>query len=107
MRVEPMTLPAARLGPENPLPPIAPVVDPPAASGIDVSVSPEDRDFMGWGNPPGLLPYRLQDDYDRNRAPRAFNVVVLENEHLRATFFPELGGRLWSLVHKPSGRELF
>jgi len=33
-------------------------------------------------------------------------VAVLENEALRASFFLELGGRMWSLVHKPSGREL-
>jgi tetratricopeptide (TPR) repeat protein len=31
---------------------------------------------------------------------------VLANEHLRATFLLGLGGRLWSLVHRPSGREL-
>ena len=31
---------------------------------------------------------------------------VLENDILRATFLLELGGRLWSLLHKPSGREL-
>ena len=41
-----------------------------------------------------------------NAAPRGFRVAVLENEHLRATFLLELGGRLWSLLHKPTGREL-
>ena len=106
-RLEKMTLPAANLGPENPLPPIVPASNLPPAPKIDASVSSEDRDFLGWGCPPGLLPYRLQDGYDRHRTPRAFNVVVLENEHLRATFFPELGGRLWSLIHKSTGRELF
>jgi tetratricopeptide (TPR) repeat protein len=100
-------MPAADLGPENPLPPITPIAVPQAAPKIDASVDPEDRDFLGWGCPPGLLPYRLQDGYDRQRTPRAFRVAVLENQHLRATFFPELGGRLWSLVHKPTGRELF
>jgi len=29
-----------------------------------------------------------------------------ENETLKATFMLELGGRLWSLQHKPSGRQL-
>jgi len=106
IRLEPLTMPAANLGPENPLPPILAAADVHAGSKIDASVSPEDRDFLGWGNPPGLLPYRLQDGYDRNRSPRTFNVVVLENEYLRATFFPELGGRLWSLAHKATGREL-
>ena len=40
------------------------------------------------------------------KRPRAFKAVVLENDILRATFLPELGGRLWSLYHKPAGREL-
>lgn len=107
MRLEKLTMPAARLGPENPLPPLMAVAALRAAPGFDVSVQPEDREYFGWGSPSGLLPYRLQDSYDRNRVMRDFNVVVLENEHLRATFFPELGGRLWSLVHKATGRELF
>ena len=38
--------------------------------------------------------------------PGTFAAAVLENETLRATFLLELGGRLWSLYHKPSGREL-
>jgi hypothetical protein len=32
--------------------------------------------------------------------------VVLQNDYLTATFLPELGGRLISLFHRPSGREL-
>jgi hypothetical protein len=77
LRVEMYRMPAARLGPENPLPPLD-----------------------------GCMPHRLQDDYDRTRNERAFRSVVLENEILRATFLTELGGRLWSLFHKPSNREL-
>jgi len=48
----------------------------------------------------------MQDGYTRRLHPREFRVAVLENEWLRATFLLELGGRLWSLVHKSSGREL-
>ena len=33
-------------------------------------------------------------------------LAELENDVYRATFLLDLGGRLWSLVHKPSGREL-
>jgi hypothetical protein len=33
-------------------------------------------------------------------------VAVLENDTLKATFMLELGGRLRSLIHKPTGREL-
>ena len=106
LRVETWTLPAANLGPENPLPPIAGMRDLHAELKVDASVPAEDREYLGWGAPPGLLPYRLLDGYDRSRTPRAFQVVVLENEFLRAAFFTGVGGRLWSLVHKPTNREL-
>ncbi len=103
---ETWSLPSAHLGVENPLPVIQKAADLHAAAKVDDSVPEEDRRHLGWGQPPGILPYRLQDGYGRVREPRDFNVIVLENQHLRAAFFPELGGRLWSLVHKPSGREL-
>jgi len=47
--------PAARLGAENPLPPLD-----------------------------GCMPHRLQDNYDRIKEEREFRVVVLENDILRA-----------------------
>lgn len=39
--------------------------------------------------------------------PRTFKAVVLENQYLRLTFLPELGGRLYECIHKPSGRNIF
>ncbi len=33
--------------------------------------------------------------------------VVLENDYLKLTFLPELGGRLYSAVAKPTGQEIF
>lgn len=56
--------------------------------------------------PHTVLPYRSQDRYDR-RAPRTtVRAIQLENDHLRALFLPEWGGRLWSLVDRGTGREL-
>jgi hypothetical protein len=40
-------------------------------------------------------------------APRSFKAVVLENDLLQLTFLPELGGRLYRAIYKPSGRDLF
>jgi hypothetical protein len=39
--------------------------------------------------------------------PRAFTGVVLENQYLKLTFLPELGGRLYQCVFKPSGKKIF
>lgn len=38
---------------------------------------------------------------------RAFTGIVLENQYLRLTFLPELGGRLYQCIFKPSGKKIF
>ena len=102
---QPLILPGAALGPENPLPQFR---DPQPDRVVPVrdSVPAEKRERLGDATGFRVLPYRLQDRYTRRREPLTFNSAVLENEHLRATFLPELGGRLISLVQKPDGREL-
>lgn len=105
LRFELFTMPGADVGPENPLPPFARGRDLHAAAPAP-GTPPEIAANLNYGHLPGILPYSMQDRYSRQRRPRAFSVAVLENDQLRATFLLELGGRLWSLVHKPSGREL-
>jgi hypothetical protein len=105
LRIESWSMPAADLGPEDPLPPLR-------GEGVflDVEKIPgiPDEKLKSWvnGTPSNILPYSRQNRFTRQRRPRDFRVAVLENEFLRATFLLEFGGRLWSLVHKPSGREL-
>jgi tetratricopeptide (TPR) repeat protein len=106
VRIEKYTMPAANLGQENPLPMLNPRLSATAGGEVDENVPIEDRKSFGYGLDAGWLPHRGQDNYDRNRANRDFVALVLENEFLRATLLPEVGGRLWSLVHKPTGREL-
>ena len=106
LRIEEWSLPAADLGPENPLPPLRSERDVHASIDAGPDIPKEMLRYMAYGRVPGILPYTMQDGYTRRRQERAFRVAVLENETLRAAFFLELGGRLWSLVHKPSGREL-
>ena len=106
LRIETLTIPAADLGPENPLPPFKSGRDLHARSEPIPGVSDEMRRNMAYGHVPNVLPYTMQDGYTRDLRPRDFRVAVLENETLRATFMLELGGRLWSLEHKHSGREL-
>lgn len=56
--------------------------------------------------PTTVLPYTRQDDYDRQPTERPATVAVLQNEHLRAEFLLELGGRLWSLRDLTTDTEL-
>ena len=108
LTVTTVTLPTARLGPVNPLLPVtgASALDlhahVEAGDGVDAAM----RGRMAYGRVTGLAPYLLQDDYGRERVPTSHPAVVLENEVLRATVLPGLGGRLTSLAHRPSGREL-
>lgn len=39
--------------------------------------------------------------------PDLGKVVYLENEYLRVSLVPELGGRIWDLIDKTSGRQIF
>ncbi|MFF7450399.1 MULTISPECIES: DUF5107 domain-containing protein [unclassified Streptomyces] len=105
IRREVLTLPAAELGPDNPLPPLRP---------LDTLHRVEERDGLPrdmarqieYEPLRSLLPVHLRDGYERDRAPRALDTLVIENDRLRVTVFPGLGGRIASLHHKPTGREL-
>ncbi len=101
----PLSLPGAALGPEKPLPNFRDP-DPDRVVPVRESVPAEKRDGLGRATGFRVLPYRLQDRYTRTRAPLTFRSAVLENDLLCATFLPELGGRLISLVSKPDDREL-
>ena len=71
-----LTLPAASLGPENPLPVLAPPHRPSKPAGTyDPSLTEEDTRHFGYGRV-GMLPHRLQDGYDRRRRPRTLRTHV-------------------------------
>ncbi len=105
LRIEHWTMPGAELGAENPLPSLERDVD---LHQVEVSAAlPADmRENISYGHVPNILPYTMQDGYTRQRKPMTFKVAVLENDILRAVFLLEYGGRLWSLLHKPTGRDL-
>jgi tetratricopeptide (TPR) repeat protein len=54
-----------------------------------------------------IYPYTMLDDLTDDRAPRSYKAIILENEYLRATILPELGGRLYSIYDKIAKREVF
>lgn len=99
-------IPAANLGKENVLPDVHDNAYIRATVSLTEKIDKEDRKYIGKGMISTLLPYMNLDSYDRKRTVRGFDSVVLENEFLKATFVTELGGRLWSLYDKKSGREL-
>ncbi|HET6825375.1 MAG TPA: DUF5107 domain-containing protein [Amnibacterium sp.] len=94
----------ARLGPASPLPMLAPPpqspfrIEPPIPESIVAGAR--------YGHPASFSPYSAQDDYDRDRTEQEIPAVVLENERLTAVVLPTLGGRLWELVDRRSGRAL-
>lgn len=102
VRTEAMSV--ARLGAENPLANIGkPLENPYRISG---DVPAEIIANSSYGHPQTLHPYRLQDQFSRELERVEIPVVLLENEHLRARFLPTLGGRLWELLDKSTGKNL-
>ncbi|GGX16297.1 DUF5107 domain-containing protein [Streptomyces chryseus] len=102
-----LTLPAAPLGPENPLPGLRPLDEQHVVDERTRAALPRDM-ARQVGHAPlrTLLPVRVLDGYGRERAPADLDTIVIENDRLRATVLPGLGGRVHSLFHKPTGREL-
>lgn len=62
--------------------------------------------YIGQGMVPSVLPYKMQSMYDRELKKLQYPAAILENEYIRATFLPSLGGRLWSLYDKRLKKEL-
>ncbi|MGW4505976.1 DUF5107 domain-containing protein [Streptomyces sp. NPDC004436] len=102
-----LTLPAAPLGTDNPLPALRAPDGPQPPDERSRAGRPRDTArHAGCGPLRSLLPARIRDGYGRERSARDFPAVVIENAHLRVTVLPGLGGRVHSLVHLPTGREL-
>jgi hypothetical protein len=105
LRMGSLTMPAVKLGSLNPLPPLERLNTDPGIL-LPPDLSAEMQANVAYGRVSSILPYSYQDGFDRHLEETRFKVAILENDILRATFLPEFGGRLWSLVHKPSNREL-
>lgn len=106
LRFENITLFAASLGGELPLPSMEKSTFAFNGMRIDDSVYAEEREYIEYGAFNGSGPYLKQNCYDRVRKPRQFRAAVLENERLKAVFLPGLGGRLWQLWDKRDQRDL-
>jgi len=66
----------------------------------------EDNETLGRDCGTRVLPYRMQDVYTRARDEIERDVIVMENEYIKAVFLPWLGGKLYSLTDKKLGRPI-
>ena len=65
-----------------------------------------DEIYEGYGRLSTGYPYRMQNLYTRRTEEVDEKIAILENDYIRATFLTELGGRLWALIDKTTGRNL-
>lgn len=70
------------------------------------NLSEEDEIFEGYGRRKNSFPYNHYLSYTRTLSPKKFKTAVLENQYIKAVFLPELGGRLWELYDKKTGKNL-
>lgn len=54
-----------------------------------------------------IYPYTLQDHIDFEVKDKQYRVIILENQFLKVTVIPDLGGRVYSVFDKISHREVF
>ena len=104
IRYTDILLPSANLGGVNPLPFFRSEktdLDIP----YDETFTPEEAHLLGYSGGTRVLPYLMQDRYDRNRTKQNVRAVVLENDHLKAIILCDYGGRLYSLYDKDREKE--
>ena len=77
-----ITIPTYQLGPPDPNPPFSLV------------------------NPNPVYPYAMLDDLSDERVPKNYRAIYLENEYLKVTILPELGGHIYSIYDKLNRREM-
>lgn len=53
-----------------------------------------------------VYPYPMLDSLTKRKIDKSYNAVFLENEYLRVTVLPELGGKLYAIYDKTAKREV-
>lgn len=57
-------------------------------------------------DPDGIYPYESYCETSQRPVIRPFRMVSMENDHIRVVICPDLGGKVYSLFHKKSGKEI-
>jgi len=80
---QPLIIPTYELGPPDPLPAFA---------------------HARRARP--VYPYAMLDALTNRRVEKTYQAVLLENEYLKVTVLPELGGHLYAIYDKTAGRDV-
>ena len=57
-------------------------------------------------DPNGVYPYNSYSETSNRPVPKKYRFVVLENDHVKITICPDLGGKVTSMITKPSNKEV-
>lgn len=79
-------------------------------SSITIPTHAYDQALVYSSNPIYNMPYAKLDRsrYDGGRIiNRNYNLIVLENDYLKLSLLPELGGRIYQAIFKPTGHNMF
>jgi len=57
-------------------------------------------------DPNGVYPYVSYCETSGRPVPKRYGWLVLENDRMTVTIAPDLGGKVMSIVHKGSGKEV-
>ncbi len=57
-------------------------------------------------DPNGVYPYESYAETSNRPVLKKYRFVVLENDLIKATICPDLGGKVVSMIHKPSGKQV-
>ena len=54
-----------------------------------------------------IYPYFRYEGFTDEPGRKSWKIVELENDYLRITIVPSIGGKIWSVIDKTTGREMF
>jgi hypothetical protein len=57
-------------------------------------------------DPNGVYPYMSYSETSNRPVPKKYHFIILENQQLKITICPDLGGKVVSLIQKASGKEV-
>lgn len=104
LRFETQVMKAGRFGESTSVPDLAGKAA--LQNSLEFFLEEDDEIYEGFGQRRNSFPYRQVQAYDRELKDVEVKTAVLENDFLKAVFLPELGGRLWELTDKKTGRNL-